>query len=438
MGAWLAAGAMGAGPLAGVRVLDCTEIIAGPLSAMLLADMGADVIKIEPPEGEPWRLQGQYMPVESKNYQSLNRGKRGIALNLKTSEGQTIAQALAKDADVFITNYRPDVPDKLGLGYATLSALNPRLIYCVNTAFGSDGPHARRPGYDIILQAMSGLMAGAGTTTEQGVPTTVGGTAVADFSGAIMIAWAVCAALYERERSGKGQRIDTSLYGAAFAIQSSRIFSVEAREEELRRSLVDTVQVMRQEGRPYKDVVAAAVEARGMTGAQAANIYYRVYQTKDDFLAVGCLSQALRIKFCKAVGIEDPRLVGLRFDATSLEGREVGLRLAPVVEAIMRDKPIAEWLAILDAAGIPAGPVRFAEELFEDEHVLANDLVVDLEHSVAGPLKMIGAPVKMSRTPVRPRTASPALGQHNTEILSALGYDSAQIEALRKQGVIHE
>src|SRR5579884_1060725 len=218
------------GPLLGVRVLDISEIIAAPVSTMLLSDMGADVIKIEPPEGEAWRLQTQFMPGESKGFMSLNRGKRDLAVNLKTPEGQEIVHTLVRDADVVVVNYRPDVPARLGIDYQTLAAINPRIIYAWNTAFGRRGPYAHRPGYDIILQAMSGLMAAAGSTTEQGLPATVGGTAVADFSAGLTLAWAICAALYARERTGEGQEIDTSLFGSALMVQTSRFFSVESDE----------------------------------------------------------------------------------------------------------------------------------------------------------------------------------------------------------------
>ena len=424
------------GPLLGVRILDFSEIIAAPMCTMLLADMGADVIKIEPPEGEAWRLQAQFMPKESKGFMSLNRGKRGLAVDLKTPEGQAIVHTLARDADVAVVNYRPDVPARLGIDYATLSAINPRIIYAWNTAFGRKGPHAHRPGYDIILQAMSGLMAGAGNANEQGLPATVGGTAVADFSAALTLAWAICAALYARERTGEGQQVDTSLFGAALAVQTSRFFAVEQQDAAARAELVERVQAMRSAGRPYKEIVDAVMTARDMAGQAGANPYYRVYQTQDDFLAVGCLSHALRVKFCRVLGLEDPRLAAGAFEQRSEEARAIGRRLVQEAEALFRSHPTAEWLARFDAAGVPAGPVRFADELFDDEHVIANDLVVDVEHPMAGPLKMVGPPVQMSKTPLRPQGASPTLGQHTDDLLRSLGYDDARITDLRVRGIV--
>ncbi len=427
----------GAGPLAGVRVLDLSEIIAAPFCSMLLADMGADVIKIEPPEGEPWRLQAPFLPAESKAFMSLNRGKRGLALNLKSADGQAILHALARDADVVVINYRPDVPAKLGISYEQLRAINPQIIYAQNTAFGTEGPYANRPGYDIILQAMSGLMAAAGSMNADGNPTTVGGTAVADFAAGLVLAWSICGALYAREKTGCGQKIDTSLFGAAMLVQTSRIFSVEAQEAETRAKTLETVRGLRQEGRPYKEMVDASLAARGMLGATQANAYYRVYQAADDYVAVGCLSHALRVKFCKAMGIEDPRLQPGRWQPGTDEAKQIGMHLVKQAEALFRSRPAAHWIEHLQQAGIPVGPVLFPEDLFDDAHVAEAGLMCEVEHSIAGPLRMVAPPLRMSVTPVQPRAASPALGEHTDAILRDLGYDSERIARLRAAGVVH-
>jgi formyl-CoA transferase len=423
------------GPLSGVRVLDFSEIIAAPFCAMLLSDMGADVIKVEPPEGESWRLQAQFIPGESKGFMSLNRGKRGLAVDLKTDEGRAVVHALAREADVAIVNYRPDVPARLGIDYETLSALNPRLIYARNTAFGREGPDAHRPGYDIILQAASGLMTGAGGTTPAGVPATIGGTAVVDFSAALMLAWAISSALYARERTGRGQRIDTSLFGAALAIQTSRFFSVRDHDAAQRTALLERIDELREEGRPYAEIVQAAQQARGLAPA-GTNLYYRVYHTADGFLAVAALSHALRDKFCRVLGLDDPRQIPGRIQPNSDEARRVGAELVPQAEATMRTRTTHEWIAAFDAAGVPAGPVRFADELFDDPQVRANGLLVEVEHTVAGTLEMVGPPVQMSGTPLHPQGASPALGQHTDDVLRALGYDDIRIADLRARGVV--
>ena len=204
------------GPLNGVRVLEFTEIIAGPFAGMMLSDMGADVIKVEPPWGEPWRFAQEFAPTESRRFISLNRGKRSLPLDLTRPEGLEIVYKLVPSMDAVIINARPDVPAKLGIDYETLSALNPRLIYCDNTAFGRQGPHSHRPGYDLIVQAMTGLMASEEKVAD-GVPQPIVSSAVADFTTGVAIAWGVCAALYNRERTGKGQKIETTLLGTALA-----------------------------------------------------------------------------------------------------------------------------------------------------------------------------------------------------------------------------
>jgi len=433
---WPAVAGDHSGPLAGVRVLDLSEIIAAPFCAMLLSDMGADVIKVEPPDGESWRLQNQFMPGESKGFMSLNRGKRGLAVDLKTAEGQAIVHALAHEADVAIVNYRPDVPARLGIDYETLAALNPRLIYAANTAFGRHGPDAHRPGYDIILQAGSGLMSAAGGASAAGVPQTIGGTAIADFSAALILAWSICGALYARERTGAGQRIDASLFGAALAVQTSRFFAVTQRDTEQRGLLLERLDELRAEGRPYAEMVAAAAQARGMTVQGTMNLYYRVYQTADGFLAVAALSHALRNKFCAALDLEDPRQTPGLVAPGSEEAREIGQRLVAEAETVFRARTTAEWLTRFDAAGVPAGLVRFVDELFDDPQVHANGLLVEVEHPLAGPLQMVGPPVQMSGTPLRPQGASPTLGQHTDEILHALGYNEASVQDLRARGVV--
>ncbi len=420
------------GPLAGIKVLEFSEIIAAPFGGMMLSDMGADVIKVEPPSGDPWR---GYQPLglrEGRGYISLNRGKRGITLDLTAPEGRTIAQQLARRSDVVIINYRPDVAAKLGIDYATLSADNPRLIYCDNTAFGRRGPYSHRPGYDLIAQAVTGLMSVEGKQ-EHGVPL-VNTLPSADLSTGIAIAWGICAALYARERRGHGQCISTTLMASALAIQNTRFMSIEATDSEQRAAALDHVHHLRRNGGGYKEQVEVMAGVRPVVG----NIYYRCYKTADGFVAVGCLSTPLRRKLLGAIGLEDWRVGRPPEDAdpNDPEVRVFGEDLVARAEDIFIARTTDEWLRILDGAGVPAGPLKFTEELLEDPQVLENDFVTTVDHPIMGPVRMHGPMLQMSETPLAVQGPSPTLGEHTDDVLRELGYDDACIERLRSAGVL--
>ncbi len=419
------------GPLEGVKVLEFTEIIAGPFGGMLLGDMGADIIKVEPPWGEPWRFAQEFLPNESKTYISLNRNKRSLPLDLTRPQAREIVYELVPQMDVVIINSRPDVPYKLGIDYETLSARNPRLIYCENTAFGRRGPHSHRPGYDIIAQAMTGLMTSEAKVLD-GVPQQIQSTAIADFATGLTIAWGICAALYNRERTGKGQKIETTLLGSALAVQTSRFLQVAAIDEEPRTKLLRELGELRENGRSYDDMLELV--RRRIHALRVGNIYYRTYMAKDGPIAVGCLSNPLRKRLLGVLGLEDIRFEP-GYDPFSERAQAFGEKLVAQAEAIVRRKTVGEWLELLDKAGVPAGPVRFVEELVDDEQVLANGLVVELEHSLAGAMKMVGPLLSMSETPLKPRSASPALGQHSDEILKSLGYSDDAIRRLKDEGI---
>ena len=240
------------GPLDGVKVLEFSEIIAAPFAGMLLSDMGADVIKVEPPWGEAWRLIRQFIPLESRTFMAVNRGKRSLPLDLSHPEGLEVVHKLLPETDVAIVNYRPGVPYKLGIDYETLSAKNPRLIYCENTAFGTKGPESHLPGYDIIVQALSGLIASEGKMAS-GVPQHMF-TPVVDVSTGLSMAWAICAALYVRERTGHGQKIESSLLSNALAMQGSRFLQVKDTDTEIQEALLEEVDLLQAQGISYEEV----------------------------------------------------------------------------------------------------------------------------------------------------------------------------------------
>lgn len=421
------------GPLEGVKILEFSEIIAAPFAGMLLSDLGADIIKVEPPAGEAWRLSGQFMPGESRPFISLNRGKKGLAINLKTPEGQEVIHKLVPEMDVVIINYRPDTPGNLGIDYETLSGINPRLIYVENTAFGRKGPSAHRPGYDIVIQAYSGLMATDAKLNEKGIPAPMS-PAVADFGTGISIAWATCAALYAREKTGKGQKVEATLLGTALAMQTGGFMQLDAVDADGIREMQRRIREAKEAGATWEDLQKLRAELRPQFAA--GNAYYRCYITKDSVIAIGCLSDALRRKAAQAMGIVDPRHEDPNAPSVGPEAREIVRKVVEAAEARMREKTTAEWLEIFDAAGVPAGPYNSVDELRDDPQVIANDLITELEHPLVGHLRMVGPPVKFSETPVRVQGPSPTLGQHNEEILKRLGYDEAKIEQLRARGVI--
>jgi crotonobetainyl-CoA:carnitine CoA-transferase CaiB-like acyl-CoA transferase len=419
------------GPLDGIRILEFTEIIAGPFGGMLLSDMGADIIKIEPPWGEPWRFSQPFIPNESRTYISLNRGKRSLPVDLTKPEGLEIIYKMISDIDVVIINARPDVPYNLGIDYETLSAKNPRLIYCENTAFGRKGPHSYRPGYDIVIQAMSGLMASEGKI-QDGVAQQIQSTAIADYATGITIAWSVCAALYHRERTGQGQKIEASLLGTALAVQGGRFLQVAVVDDEPRGEFLESLAQLRADGAPYEEVQD---RYRQQSAWRRGNVYYRSYQAKDGIVTVGCLSDRLRKRMADALGLYDIRFEP-DYDPTSEESIAFAEELVKKAEAVVKQKTVAEWLTLLDGAGVPAGPLRFVEEMVTDDQVIANDLVVELDHSLAGSVKMVGPIFSMSETPLEAKMASPALGEHSQEILEQLGYSLQEIQKLRDNGVI--
>ncbi len=422
-------GRLVAGALEGIHVLDCSQIIAGPACSSLLADMGADVVKVEPLEGEPWRLQAEFMPKESRAFINQNRGKRGIALDLKRPEAAPIREALIRWADVLVTNYRPGVAEELGVDYASARAVRPDIIFCENTAFGTRGPDAHRRGYDIVAQAMSGLVTSNGVV-ENGIPRIVQFAPADALTGAHM-AWAITAALYHREKTGEGQAIDTSLLLSALALQAG-FKEIVALDEEPRKQKLQQLADARARGAPIEEIYA---ERRAAMPELLGNIYYRIYQTRDGYIAVGCLGPGPRARFRRALGVHDRRY-DPDFDPTKESVAKVGQALVAEVEQKLRERTTAEWLAHFDANDVAAGPVRFVDELWEDPQVQANGYIAEWEHTLLGPMRGAAPVVSMSATPTRVQRGSPALGEHNDEVLGQLGFTPEQIAQWRDLGII--
>ena len=420
------------GPLQDVKVVDFTEIIAGPLAGRLLSDMGADVIKIEPPWGEPWRTQQRFTPTESRGFMEYNRGKRSLPLDLTKPEAQEIIGQLIQETDVVLVNFRPDVAVKLGVDYEKLSEINSRLVYCEVTAYGREGPDAHRPGYDMVLQAMSGLMA-CETKIENGVPQQIWASPLIDTTAGFCLAWCVCGALYSRERTGTGQKVETSLLGASLALLGTRFLQVESLDRATRVKALEDIHEKRSESAEYDDMLAASPASRRQR--HHANIYYRVYLTLDLPISVGCLSDPLRRRLLEVLGLTDDAMEP-GYNPNTPEAMEYARGLEAEAENIFRRKSSAEWLETLEQRGIPAGPVRFVEELFDDPQIKANGLVTEVEHKEAGAVKMIGPLAKFRGTPMEAKTPSPALGQHSSEILKELGFSGEDIARWKEAGIL--
>jgi len=421
-----------AGPLDDVKVVDFTEIIAGPLAGRLLADLGADVIKVEPPWGEPWRLTQRFTPTESRAFMTYNRGKRSLPVNLTKAGAGEIIKRLVLEMDIALVNFRPDVAVKLGVDYETLSAINPRLIYCELTAYGREGPDAERPGYDMIVQAMTGMVASE-TKNLDGVPSWVWSSPLIDTSAGICMAWSVCAALYARERTGVGQKIETSLLASALSLMGARFLHVESLDGEIREKTLNDLEDKRATGATYEEMVAVSPGSRRRE--HHGNLYYRVYLTKDAPIGVGCLSDPLRRRLLDTLGLTDDALEP-GWDNTKPESQAYSRALERRAEELLAEKPSIEWLQIFEERGIPAGPVRFIEELFDDPQVVANGLVTEVNHAQEGKIKMVGPMAHFRGTTLSPPRASPALGQHAGEILEWLGFTPGEIKGWRDDGVI--
>jgi crotonobetainyl-CoA:carnitine CoA-transferase CaiB-like acyl-CoA transferase len=390
--------------LDGLRVLDQTQVMAGPFCAMLLADMGADVIKIEPPGGENTRgMDLELAPGVSAPFLAVNRNKRGMVLDLKQPRGAAILKKLVATADILIENYRPGVARRLGVDYATLAAINPRLIYCSISGFGQTGPYADRGGYDLIAQGMSGIMSATGS--EGGAPVKVG-VPITDLGAGLFGVFGILCALRARHVTGRGQLVDTSLFEAGLALSAW-----EATEYWF------TGQV-----------------PRGLGTAHRLNAPYQAFRASDGHFTVGAANNNLFPRFCALLGLDhlvsDPRFDNV---AHRLENRAA---LEPLIEAVTIGHPRAHWLTKCEAAGVPAGPIYTVPEALDDPHARARGMVQELTHPKLGRVKGLGNPVKMSRTPPVMAKVAPALGEDTEAILRELGLAEAEIATLRADRVV--
>ena len=425
------------GPLDGVRVLELTQIVAGPFAGVNLADLGADVVKIEPPQGDGTRVIGAFAPMESKGFHVFNRGKRGIVLDLQQPDGQAVVHRLIAEMDVFLINARPGVAARLGVDYETLRAINPSLVYLENTAYGPSGPSAHRAGADIIAQAYSGLMAGDEKFDEHGGPDLITATTPADFGAAFTSAIAVCAALFHRERTGEGQKIDTSLLAAAMTLQVAFSARLPASDAIMLDPMLVALQSVRERGGTYRELVGARGGLRGLIGG-AFLLYYGGYQTSDGAIMLGCVTPANRhqVRAALELSADDDPTDGEDFNPLAAGSEDIVNQARARISERFRSDTTDNWIAKLDAAGAPAAQVNIPEEMVDDPQIQALGLMVDMEHRLTGPETMVGPAFNMSATPPVAQGASPPLDGDTDAVLREHGFSDEQIAALRASGTV--
>lgn len=392
-------------PLDKVKILDVSQIMAGPYCTMVLGDMGADVIKVEKANGgDDSRQMGPYVNDESTCFSQINRNKKSISLNLKDPRAREIFYRLAREADVIVENYRPGVTQSLEIDYETIRKLNPGIIYCSISGYGQTGPYSNKGGFDLVAQGMSGLMSMTGEVDRRPVKT---GIAVYDIGAGITAVYSILAAYIHRTNSGEGQHIDIAITEC---------------------------------GLPWFSWEAAAFFAEGRVPERTGwrhrvSAPYQAVRTRDGYMMLGCANQRTWERLCQDV-IERPDLIAdPRFTTNSDRGRNVEL-LEGILEDILAQQDKAHWIDLCDQAGVPAGPINNFAEAMADEHFLARGMVQEMDHPVIGKMKTIGFPSKFSLTPAQIRRPAPLFAQHTDEIMESIGISAQEVDYLRAEGCI--
>jgi formyl-CoA transferase len=389
--------------LAGRRVLDATQVMAGPFASMLLADLGADVIKVEPPSGDSTRQMPGAAGTDTPAFNAVNRGKRSVVIDLKTPDGRAIFLRLARATDILIENYRPGVMASLGLGYDALSALHPPLIYASISGYGQTGPSHLKGGFDLIAQGVSGIMS---VTGEAGGAPVKAGVPLTDLGAGLFAVVGILAALDARHRTGVGQHVDTALADAGVALsvwEATEYFS------------------------------SARVPA-ALGSAHRMNAPYQAIRCADGYITLGGANERIFRRIADVLGhAEWTTMAEFADNASRVRHRAA---LAERIEAITIQHPRAHWLALFDANDIPCGPINDYAQVFADPQVVAREMVVEVEHPSRGTIRSLGSPIKMSATPPNVRRRAPMLGEHTDEILASVGYASDDIKALRASRVV--
>jgi CoA:oxalate CoA-transferase len=393
-------------PLSNIRVLDLTRVLAGPYCTMILSDLGAEIIKIElPGTGDDSRAFGPFIGSRSLYFLSINRGKKSVSLNLKSAKGKEILKNLVKQSDILVENYRPGTMEKLGLGYETLKEINPRLIYAASSGFGHTGPYSQKPAYDILAQAMGGIMS---ITGWQGSAPTRVGMSLGDITASLFTAIGINAALYQREKTGLGQKIDVSMLDSQVAILENALVRYQS------------------EGKNPEPI-----------GNRHPTISpFQAYKAADEYFVVAVGNDGLWQTFCTA--IEHPELLNdPRFTTNKLRTENIA-ELNAVLEQVFINKTSQEWLTLFEDVKLPCAPINTIDKVMQDEQILARNMIVQVQDSIAGTVKIAGNPIKMTTVPeTHDRERVPEVGEHNHEVLSSLlQMTKDEIDTLKSDGVI--
>ena len=393
------------GPLSGMVVLDLTQILAGPMCTMVLADMGADVIKIEKPNGgdDNRRMAPPFVKDWSAGFLAVNRNKRSLALDLRSESGREVFRRLVLDADVVVENFRPGVMERFGLGYEALTVMKPSLVYCTISGFGSTGPARNRGGFDLVAQGVSGLMS---ITGHPDMPPAKVGVPITDLTAGLYGANGVMAAYIHALKTGQGQMVDTSLMeaGIAYTVWESSVYFAEG-------------------------------EIPGPLGsAHRVSAPYQALRTRNGYLNLGAATQPTWEQLCRAIGREDLMDDDRFRNPWDRKAREQ--ELADLLEGTFTTQDTEHWLELLDGAGVVAGPIYNMEQVYRDPQVLAREMLVDLEDPDLGTIHSIGVPVKLSATPGKIRRRAPALGEHSAEVLREHGFGQEEVDRLMAEGVV--
>ena len=418
---------MADGPLSGTRVLDLSIIYAGPYAGMHLSDLGADVVKVEAPSGEPFRSTGAVVPGQSKVFQYLNRGKRSLVIDLASAEGRALLHRIVPGFDVVLHNYRPGVPERLGFGYETLSALRPDLIYAEVSGFGASGPMAELPGSNIVAEAHGGAMAMSEKTSEDGAPMRTGVT-MADLSTGTALALGICAALLHRERTGEGQLVSASLLRSVLSQTGMFNMREPVTDAAVRDPLMAEVAALRAGGAPYREQLAARMRYHDTLGGP----FHGGYLTSDGALAIGALTPSTRAAAQGVLGIDESPEDEDGGDP--LEQRERMAAVRREVAAVLASDTRDRWLARFAEAGVPAAPVHFPEEIADDPQGATH--FVEVEHEQLGAQRQAAPIVDLSRSPTAIASGSAALGRHTDEVLREQGISDEEIAELRRSGAV--